>query len=204
MSNFGDGWNYVKNADDGYQLGENTAAFLVGGLNALTGGYLMQDGNVQNGNIPSPIGNTYRGPFSTIFNQAGIAAEDWQRQIQANDIANDFAATEAQKQRDFEERLANTQYQRMVTDMKKAGINPIMAFSSGGAAVPSGAAASPQSGGTTPHKQTDVLADLVKIFAGALVTKSLSGKGGSFVSPSKSTTVNNYIVKEGKIPRKVK
>lgn len=55
----------------------------------------------------------------------------------------EFSAVEAQKQRDFEERMSSTAYQRAVADMEKAGINPAMAFSNGGpgASTPTGSAA---------------------------------------------------------------
>lgn len=55
------------------------------------------------------------------------------------------AANEANYQRflenrEYETNLANTAYQRAVVDMKKAGINPALAGSVGGASVPSSAA----------------------------------------------------------------
>ncbi len=51
------------------------------------------------------------------------------------------ARREAKKQRTFQERMRNTQWQAAVEDMKAAGINPAIAYSKGPAASPSGAMA---------------------------------------------------------------
>lgn len=61
----------------------------------------------------------------------------WEKQAAYNSL-------EAQKARDWQERLANTTYQRTVQDMIKAGVNPILAAGAGFSAdsVSSGAAAS--------------------------------------------------------------
>lgn len=56
--------------------------------------------------------------------------------------ANAANAEQAQKQMDFQERMSNTQYQRGMADMQKAGLNPMVAYSQGGASSPQGAQAS--------------------------------------------------------------
>lgn len=54
-------------------------------------------------------------------------------------ISGLFSGRQAKKQRAFQQKMSNTSYQRGMRDMRRAGLNPMLAFSQGGASTPGGA-----------------------------------------------------------------
>lgn len=65
-----------------------------------------------------------------------------QGQAAANAAQMQFNSYQAQLNREFQERMSSTAYVRAMTDMRNAGLNPILAANLGGASTPSGSSAS--------------------------------------------------------------
>ena len=121
--------------------------------------------------------------------------EDRRRYEEANRLTSArIAAAEQrtdarlQKQFDFQERMSGTAYQRAVADMRKAGINPVLAYKQGGASAPSGASAPGQSapGQTTPSK--DVLSPAA---ASALAARRLHSEVANMEATNRNLQQQN-------------
>lgn len=86
--------------------------------------------------IPSIVPAVIGGGASLL---GGIFTNQAQAEQAAS--AQAFSAAQSQAQMDFQERMRATQYQTAVKDLTAAGLNPMLAYSQGGAGTPAGSAA---------------------------------------------------------------
>lgn len=87
------------------------------------------------------IGNAISGLFSGVTGGGLLSAgASLLGGLTANQSNQDIAS----RQMEFQQQMSNTSYQRAVKDMQAAGLNPMLAYSQGGASTPSGATATMQ------------------------------------------------------------
>lgn len=145
----------------------------------------------ENTGIPQ-VKNFLSGKFGDWFDNLLTGQRDYNRNKELQSVANQFSATEAQKARDFSERMSNTAYRRAVADMKAAGLNPALLYSSGGVAstpATSAAHSASASAGNSSQALTSLIGTVGQLILGGV---RLGNSAAAARTPNYTQYVNRY------------
>lgn len=110
---------------------------------------------------------------------------------------NETNARIVQNQIDFQERMSNTAYRRAVRDLRKAGLNPIVAALHGGASSPPGAVATMQAAHFIPEDGSQYIAQ-----AGKQLGESVAQTVPSYLDGSKKQAETVKLLEETELTKK--
>ncbi len=162
--------------------------------------YLGDGSNVANyaAQVSGRTGDSVQDQYATgWWSRITGGATEKASAIAMSNVDRAFQAEQARINREFQERLSSSAYQRAVEDMKKAGLNPALMYKGlDASSTPTGY--SPQGSRTTPPaSSTGQLVSLIAsaIFAGAKLATSAS------VAGAKSTAYLSTAKKLAAMPK---
>lgn len=95
------------------------------------------------------VGRAFVDPIGTATGGSVLDYVPGVGDARAQERANEANIKQAELNREFQERMSSTAYQRAMADMGQAGLNPMLAYQQGGASAPSGAQATVESASKT-------------------------------------------------------
>lgn len=128
----------------------------------------------------SDFGSSWNDFWSNVggmFDGSNAAKQQGEQNLELQKQAQGYNSAEAAKQREWEEHMASTQYQRAVEDLRKAGLNPWLAVSGINGGSPSGASASSSASSVNMKKSgSEVLANLTQSAVSAAIIAKIVAK----------------------------
>lgn len=114
--------------------------------------------------------------YANLSAQQASADKEMAFNAEQAQLTRDFNAGEALKNREWQEYMSNTAYQRAVKDLQAAGLNPLLAAGQGGAAAMSSTPATSQNtygaringSAATASKANAQMADMSKVVTAAM------------------------------------
>jgi len=137
-------------------------------------------------------GASLLGGFMANRQRSGQSQKDRDFQSQQAQRSMDFSGAEAGKQRQFQERMRNTEWQAGVTDMEAAGVNPALAYSQGGASSPMGASGTGAAGSGSTARQEDVVSPAV---SSAMQYRRLNEELKNMKAVRRKTTAETEVIR---------
>lgn len=136
---------------------------------------------------------------TSLWERVTGKAKGVERQAAENQIARQFNKQEAETNRQFQERLSSSAYQRAMQDMKQAGLNPALLYGGAKPASTAGGSQASTSAGSTPTGDASGLFSTALTVAGALLTKGVSLGATAATAGTKSTaTIASSVAKIAK------